>query len=134
MEPHPPRPADDRPARPLWRIVLAVMLASFALHRGAAAYMAWTGELGEGLAAGLAAQAAAGLATAVGVWLGRRWVLGCVLVLGATMLVLPVLAALTHGAAAAVTALSATLGFGLGTAALYFYLRHELTAERTPRG
>jgi hypothetical protein len=129
------RSDDDRPSRPLWRTVLSVILASFALHRGAGAYIAWDGGLGAGLAVGLAMQAAAGLATALGVWLGRRWVLGCVVALGATLLGLPVLAAFTHGTAAALGALSATLVFGLGTAALYFYLRHELAAERRePRG
>src|SRR5688500_6254477 len=101
------RPGDDRPARTLWQIVLAVMLASFALHRGAAAYMAHSGGLG--LALGLAAQSAAALATALGIWLGRRWVLGCVVLLGATLLALPLLAAFTHGAAAALGALSAAI-------------------------
>jgi hypothetical protein len=120
------RAADDRPARTLWQIVLAVMLASFALHRGAAAYVAHGGGLGDGLALGLAAQSAAGLATALGVWLGRRWVLGCVVALGVTLLALPLLAASTGGAAAGLGALSASLVLGLGTAALYFLLRHEL--------
>jgi hypothetical protein len=120
----------DRPGRPLWRIVLAVILASFSLHRGAAAYMAHTGEFGEGLALGLAAQSAAGLATAAGVWLGRRWVLGCVVALGVALLALPVLAAFTHGTAAALSALSAAAVFGLGAAALFLFLRHELAPER----
>jgi hypothetical protein len=125
--------ADDRPARPLWRIVLAVMLTSFALHRGAAAYIAWDGGLGEGFALALGAQSAAGLATALGVWLGRRWVLGCIAVLGATLLAAPLLAALTQGMAAALGVLSGALVFGLGAAALFFYLRHEHAAERRPR-
>jgi hypothetical protein len=120
------RGEDERPARPLWRIVIAVMLASFALHRGAAAYMAHEGGLGGEFALGFAAQAAAGLATAAGLWLGRRWVLGCVVVLGLTLIALPLLTAFTHGTAAALSALSAALVFGLGAAALFFVLRHEL--------
>jgi hypothetical protein len=128
------RPGDDRPARTLWQIVLAVMLASFALHRGAAAYMAHSGGLGDGLALGLAAQSAAALATAFGIWLGRRWVLGCVVLLGATLLALPLLAAFTHGAAAAPGALSAAIVLGLGTAALFFHLRHELRRGSLGRG
>jgi hypothetical protein len=118
----------EQPARPLWRIVLPVILASFALHRGAAAYMAHEGELGDGLALGLAAQAAAGLATALGVWFGRRWVLGCIVVLGATALALPLLAALAQGTAAALSGLAAGLVLALGAAALFFLLRRELRA------
>jgi hypothetical protein len=56
-----------------------------------------------------------------------------VLALGVTLLALPLLAAVTHGTAAAFGALSAALVFGVGTAALYFHLRHELATERGER-
>jgi hypothetical protein len=48
-----------------------VILTSFALHRGAAAYMAYDGGLGVGLASFLAVQSAAALAAALGLLLWR---------------------------------------------------------------
>lgn len=116
--------------RPLWRIVLFVLLASFALHRGAAAYLAYSGGLGLGVALGFAVQSAAALASAVGIWLGRSWVLGFVILLGASLLATALLVGLSEGAAAGLSAFSVAGMFALATAALYAFLRHEFAAQR----
>jgi hypothetical protein len=114
--------------RPLWRVSLSVILVSFALHRGAAAYVAYDGGLGLGMAFGFASQATAAFVTALGVWLGRSWVLGWVVVLGASLLGTALAAGLANGMA--LSALSAALVFGLATAALFFFLRQELVQGR----
>jgi hypothetical protein len=117
--------ASTSTGRPLWRTVLFVILSSVALHRGAAAYIAWDGGLGAGLALGLAVQSAAALGAAIGVLLGRAWVLGFVAALGVSA-VATALLLLGQGAVAGISALSAGLVLGLGTVALYLFLRHEL--------
>jgi hypothetical protein len=122
--------SEPEAGRPLWRTVMFVLLASLALHRGAAAYMAFDGGLGTGMAAGLALQSLFALATALGILLGRRWVLGMVVALGASLVGTALTVGLAQGAAAAFPALSASLVLGLGCAGLYLFLRHELAPER----
>jgi hypothetical protein len=126
----PPTPEPRAPGRPLWRIVLFVLLASFALHRGAAAYWAYAGELGLAVALGFAVQSGAALATAVAIWLGRSWALGFVILLGASLLATALVVGLAGGTAAGLSALSVALVFALASAALYAFLRHEHASAR----
>jgi hypothetical protein len=71
--------------RPLWQIFLALFLVSFVVQRGAAAYAIHLTGTEPELMAGHAVQAALGLVTAVGIWLGSRWVLGALIALGVSV-------------------------------------------------
>jgi hypothetical protein len=71
--------------RPLWQIFLALFLVSFVVHRGAVAYVVHLAGSEPELMAGYAVQAVLGLVTAIGMWLGSRWVLGALIALGVSV-------------------------------------------------
>lgn len=71
--------------RPLWQIVLALFVMAFVIQRAATGVVLHLGGAAPALAAVQAVQVAAGLAAALGIWLGRPWAPGALLVLGAAV-------------------------------------------------
>jgi len=123
-------------SRPLWQIFLVLFLVSFVIHRGAATFVVYTGEIGAALFAAYAFQTLAGALAALGVWLGRSWVLGVVLVLGTAVAGTSLLEAFFLGVRPAAGAVTEVLVAAVATGALFLVLRHELgprgTAETLP--
>lgn len=115
--------------RPLWQMILSFFLVAFAVHRGAAAAMAWLGEAHPALFLAFAAETLAALATAVGLWFGRRWVIFALVVLGIAIAATAILESVVIGAAAIPYAAARVLVAALGTGALAMVLRHELRGE-----
>lgn len=112
-------------SRPLWQIVLGFLLASLALHRGAAAVIGFAGALPREIALGLAMQAVAAIASAAGLWLGARWTLAALLTLGVGIAATAIAHAAVVGAAAVPAAIAQVLVVAVGTAALVLVLRRE---------
>jgi hypothetical protein len=121
--------------RPLWQILLTLFVLAFVLRRVA---VVWTVQLSTGAGAGgpdaallgaYGVQGLAGLGTALGLWLGRRWVLAALVVLGASVAGTALLEAFVWGVrppAAAVGSVAATV---LATGLLYAVLRHEFFSD-----
>lgn len=59
--------------RPLWRMILPLVILGYAVQRGAAVALAHLSEAPGALTAAFAVQAAALVALALGIFLGRRW-------------------------------------------------------------
>jgi hypothetical protein len=111
--------------RPLWQIVLTLLIVGFVVRSGAAAVVAFLAEGEPSLLAAYAFQTAAGVATALGLWLGRPWVLGALVVLAVAIAASAFLESLVLGIRPLVTALGEVLIVAVATGALFLALRRE---------
>lgn len=120
--------------RPLWQIVLALLVASFGVHRGAAAAMLYLGEGHPALLWGYTVQTLAAMATALGLWLGRAWVVGALLILGIAVTGTALFAGFFLGAGAVLVAVSQALVVAVATGALALVMHREIgVRERRSR-
>lgn len=121
-------------ARPLWQILLPIFALAFALYRGAlAAAIGPRAPHGSSLFFfAFAFQAAAALVVALGIWLGRRWAAGAVVILGVAVAATAILQVYAVGATAAFAAMSEVLVAALGTGALAYVLRREFGTVHPP--
>jgi hypothetical protein len=115
-------------SRPLWRIVLSVILLSFGAHRVAASAIAWSSAVPREIALAIACEAAAGLVAGVCVWIGGRPAIVGVVVLGVAMAASAAMLVFVVGAAAVPAAVSRTLIAALGAVA--FLAMFRLDARR----
>lgn len=114
-------------ARPLWRILLPILILTFAAHRLAVAlFLDARGQL---ISAGFLLQAVSAVLLALGIWLGARWVLGAVLALGISIAATACLAMWTAGVFAW-PYLSQVLVTAVATGILFLVLRHEFYGAR----
>lgn len=112
--------------RPLWQILLTLLLLGFLVRRGAVGVMLYLdGAAPAGLVGAYVAQVAIGLVAAAGLWLGRRWVLAALLVLGVAIGGTALLESLL-GLRPILAAVAELLVVALGIGALFLILRHEL--------
>ena len=115
--------------RPLWQIVLTFLVLGFVLQRGAIASVLYLeGATGPLLLAAYVLQLAAGLATALGLWLGRLWACGAVLLLGASVAATACLE-VGLGIRPAVAALAQVLIATVSAGALFVVLKRELGSQ-----
>jgi hypothetical protein len=115
--------------RPLWQIFLTLLVLGFVVQRAGAVAFLHLSQGPPALLAGLALQIAAGLATAAGLWLGRRWVIAAIALLGISV-VATALLGVYLGVLPAMLAISQTLIAALSTGALVWVLRYELRSEQ----
>lgn len=119
----------SRMDRPLWQIFLSLFALSFALHRGGTAFALELTDAGTpALFAGYAFQAVAGAAVALGIWTGRRWVQGALVVLGTAVAGTALYEAFFLGLRPAVSAVSLVLVAAAATGALVVVLHRERTS------
>jgi hypothetical protein len=115
-------------SRPLWQILLPLFLLSFAVHRAAAAVM--LSSVDPLFVAAYGLQTLAALATALGIWLGRAWVLGALALLGIAVVATALLEGLFLDVRPAPVAFSQALVAAVATGALLLVLRHEFGPKR----
>lgn len=126
--------------RPLWRIFLTIFVGAFAAQRGvvAVAFLADGTLLAPGgarvvaIAHGVEALAAA--VSAVGIWLGRRWVLAALGVLGTAIAASGLIDAFHAGIRSPFAAVSQAMAAALFTGGLVFLLNRELDDGAGRRG
>lgn len=120
--------------RPLWRIVLPILLLGFAVQRAGAAAIAWSAAP-RAVAAAVGFEALLAVAAALAIWLGGRWAGMAVLALGVAIAASAALMVFVLGAPALPAAASRILIAALGAGAFYWVLRGELGpgSERSAR-
>lgn len=111
--------------RPLWQTILTLLVLGFLVERGTIASVLYLEGAAEPLLlAGYALQLAAGLATALGLWLGRLWACGAVLLLGAAVAATAFLE-VGLGIRPALAAVTQVLVAALSAGALFVILKRE---------
>jgi len=112
--------------RPLWQILLPLMLVGLAVQRAAVGTALFAGELGSVIVVAYVLQGLAAVAAAVGVWLGRRWTVGALLTLGAMLIASALLEGFWLGVRPPLASVGEILIVTLSTGALVLVLRREL--------
>jgi len=113
--------------RPLWQTLLGIFVVGLAVRSAAVAYVCFHSDVGaELLGPAYAAQAVAAAVTALGLFLGRRFVLAALVLLGITVAGIAILEGFVLGVQPALFALSQVLVAALATAALFYVLDREL--------
>jgi hypothetical protein len=111
--------------RPLWRILLPILVLVLALHRAGLAAMTLLGDEPV-LFLGHAAETLAALAVAIGLWLGHAWAGGAVLALGVALGATALLEAFYVGVRPPAAAVAWFLAAAVGAGALGLLIRREL--------
>jgi hypothetical protein len=111
--------------RPLWQIFLTIFALGFMVQRAAGAVVVYLDGGPPVLLAGLALQFAAAFATALGLWLCRRWVVAAMACVGISVVATSLLGVYLRAWPAPI-AISQSLVAALATGALALMVRHEL--------
>lgn len=111
--------------RPLWRIVIPLLIVGFAVQRGALAAMAVLSEAPLGIAVGAALQVAALLALALAIFLGRSWALAAAVGFGLAIVATAALQAAAFGPAFFPRALAQLIVALVVVAGVGWLVRHE---------
>jgi hypothetical protein len=111
--------------RPLWRIVLPILLLAFAVQRAGAAAIAWSAAP-RVVAAAVAGEALLAVIAAIAIWAGARWSGAAILGLGIAIAASAALMVFLLGAAALPAAASRILVAALAAGAFFWVLRGEL--------
>jgi hypothetical protein len=119
--------------RPLWQIVLSILLLSFAVQRAGAAAIAWgAGPREWAIATGV--EAVAACVAAVCLWIGGRPAAIGIVVLGVALAASAALLVFVFGASALPAAVSRILVAAIGAGGFYWVFRREFTeAAPEPR-
>jgi hypothetical protein len=115
--------------RPLWQMVLALLLVGFAVQRAAVGFVLLSGDVQPLMFVAYGLQVAAAVVTAVGMWLGRRWSIGALIVLGVALAATAILESLWLGVRPAVASAGEILVLALSIGALGFVLSREFRAR-----
>lgn len=111
--------------RPLWRIIVPLVILSVAMHRAAAGAIVYLSEVPSGLVVGYGLQAMAALGVALGLFLGRRWTQGALILFGISLAGTAVVEGFLLGMGAAPMAASQVLVAVLLTVAGSMILRRS---------
>lgn len=114
--------------RPLWRILLPILILVLGIHRAGLAAMALLGDLHASLGIAHGAEAVIAVAAAVGLWLGRAWSAGAVVALGVALGASALLEGFYLGVRPPVAAVAQLLVAALAAGALGLLIRRELRA------
>ncbi len=120
--------------RPLWQILLVILVLAFVVRSTAVAVTAFLASAEPILLAFPVLQAAAGVAMVVGLWLGRAWVLGALVVLAVSVVASAFVQSVALGVRPIVSAVSEVLAVAVATGALFLALRHEFATGGVERG
>jgi hypothetical protein len=112
--------------RPLWQIVLAMLLAGTAIQRGAVAGAVWLGPE-PAVGAGLALEAAGLAVAAATLWIGGRAALYGAGALGAGLAASAIVTGVAGGPAALPAAFGRLVGAILGSAGLAWIAHKEFS-------
>jgi hypothetical protein len=115
--------------RPLWRILLPILILVLALHRAGLAAFQVLGPAEERAGVLLlahGAEAVAAIAAALGLWLGRTWAAWAILALGVALGATGLLQAFYLGVRPPAAAVAQLLAAALGAGALGLLIRREL--------
>jgi len=115
--------------RPLWRIVLPILLLAFAAHRAGAAAIGWSAAP-RPLALASGAEAAAAVLAALGLFFGGRLATVGVAALGVVMAAHAILLVWLLGAPALFPAMSRILAVAVGTGFFLWVVRTEIAPRR----
>jgi hypothetical protein len=118
--------------RPLWQIVLSILLLSYAVQRAGAAAIGFGGAMPRELAVASAIEAGFAVVAAIGLWIGGRWAGITIVALGVAVAAHAAMLVFVLGAAAVPAAASRILIVALGAGAFFWILRHELTPGSDP--
>lgn len=110
---------------PLWQFFLATAFALFSVQRAALGAIQLGGESPIALALVYLLQALLGLLVAIGIWLGRRWVLFPLAALGALVVIAAILAGPILGVVPTISVLGSIATAILVTGGLFLLLRAE---------
>lgn len=118
--------------RPLWQILLTLFVVAFTAQRAVVAFL--LADLGASDAAGAIAapyvvQALAGAATALGLWLGHRWVLGALVLLGLVVAATGLFESFYLGVRPPLAAVGQVAVAALATGAMFLILDHEFSGD-----
>lgn len=110
--------------RPLWQILLSLLLLGLGLQR---ALLAWTAGMAglDAVAVVAGICAALAVATAVALWAGHSATIALLVALGIALAAAALLEAFAWGVRPPVTAISMVIVVALSTGALALALRHE---------
>lgn len=115
--------------RPLWRILLPILILVLALQRAGLAAFQVIGPAEERAAAlllGHGAEVVAAVAAALGLWLGRTWAAWAIFGLGVALGATALLQAFYLGVRPPASAVAQLLAAALGAGALGLLIRREL--------
>lgn len=114
--------------RPLWRILLPVLILVVAVHRGVLAVVMGLGDAPGVLVAAHVVEAALAVAAALGLWLGHTWVTGAILGLGVAIGATALLEAFYVGVRPPAAAVAQLVVAAFAAGALAVLIRRELVA------
>jgi hypothetical protein len=115
--------------RPLWQIVLALMVAGTGVQRGGVAALAFLEDGPSLVTLALALEAAAFLVAALGLWIGGRAALRGALALGVCLVAGALAIAVAGGAQAVPNAIGRAFFGVAASAGLAFIVRTELLPQ-----
>ena len=117
--------------RPLWRMVIPLMILGFALQRGALVAFALP-EVPTVITVAAVLQVGALLALALGIFLGRRWALGAAVAFALAVAGTAALGAASGGAPFVVRSVAEVVMAILVVAGVAWLTRHEFGSPRGP--
>ncbi len=116
---------------PLWQFYLATFMVVFAAQRSATAYFELTHDSIGVLGIAWLLQALLGVTVALGIWMGRRWVLLPVVLLGALGVITAFVGGFAGPERSALKAVGGAAASLLLTGALFLLLRAEFRTGET---
>lgn len=111
--------------RGLWQFFLAIFVLSFSIQRVQVAVVAYLSEASDLRIIAYGIQAALGLVTALGIWLGRLWVLGVLIAWGLGVAATVLLETLLLEVRPPISALAELIFVAVLTVGLFLLLRYE---------
>ncbi len=114
--------------RPLWQILIPILLIGLAVHRAALGFMLYASEMNPALVAAYALQTGMAFAAALAIWLGRSWTVGVVLALGTMLAAASLLEGFWLRSRPPIASVSEVMIIVLSTGALALVMRREFGA------
>ena len=116
--------------RPLWQILIPLLLIGLAVQRAALGFALYATQMGPAFVAAYALQTATALAAAVAIWLGRSWTVGVVLALGTMLAAASLLEGFWLGLRPPIASVTEVLIIALSTGAFALVMRREFGGDR----
>ena len=115
--------------RPLWQILIPILLLGVGAHRAALGFALSASHMGPAVVVSYGLQTAAALATALAIWRGAPWAVGMLLVLGMLLVAGALLEGFWLGLRPPIASVSEVLMIALSTGALALVFRREFDSD-----